>query len=723
MVGLVGKALARMKMGTAAGLDYLPAAFVKCARVRVGREWRHILTPMLGEMFVVCMREGVLPAPWKVARISPLYKKGPLLERTSYRMLAVSSVLYRLYANCLRTPVTDWCVAEGKIPAEQFGFYPGRDTAQPCFVLRHVCHAARWAKRKGERRDSRVYAAFVDFTAAYDTINRERLWQHLAGIGMPPWMLGAVQGMYAQDSYILVDGERWSRSLQPTLGVKQGCPLSPLLFSLYLSDFGARAVSPTHGVPLFGSPGRRITFMFYADDLVLLAESQATLQSMLSSLRMYSLTKGLTVNVGKSKVVVFNSRQGGTQGSGPVLTYNGERLSVDPHFKYLGLVFHRQLCMSGMQEPLARALLGSSMRARRIAREFGVHKDALAGLRLFQSFAFPSGMYGCQVWGTRYAHMSQVFASSISVRHLCALRRLLGVSRSSYRWAVLAELDTKPYHFYWLKALLKFQESVVQSNSALLAEVVQADARLSRDVLAGPAADGSGGVRCTTCWSAELANALVSIGEAAGIAEQGETWADRIRQGLPLGCRAVVQDALLSAYNKLAWQECMGQEGLVRSADLAPNLRKRLAYHTYFKPSQPGPPAHLRLDPELHKHVRQLSRFRLGCHHLRVETGRHDGIAWQARTCSRCSAAHLSTLTCTVDDEYHMIFECERFEALRSNAVEFVPGARRFVPGARTLINNAGGSVRRFMEGDPHTVLRFTAGCMDILDDDARNSD
>ena len=92
--------MARMKGDTAAGLDDLPAAFIKYARVRTGREWRHVLAPLLSELFVVCMREGVLPAAWKVARISPLYKKGPLMQPASYRMLAVSSVLYRLYANC-----------------------------------------------------------------------------------------------------------------------------------------------------------------------------------------------------------------------------------------------------------------------------------------------------------------------------------------------------------------------------------------------------------------------------------------------------------------------------------------------------------------------------------------------------------------------------------------------------------------------------------------------
>ncbi len=70
-----------------------------------------------------------------------------------------------------------------------------------------------------------------------------------------------------------------------------------------------------------------------------------------------------------------------------------------------------------------------------------------------------------------------------------------------------------------------------------------------------------------------------------------------------------------------------------------------------------------------------------------------------------------------------MIFECERFEALRSEPVEFVPGSHRFVPGVRTTLIQAHGSVRRFMDSDPQTVLHFVSKCMSILDDEARNDE
>ena len=274
------------------------------------------------------------------------------------------------------------------------------------------------------------------------------------------------------------------------------------------------------------------------------------------------------------------------------------------------------------------------------------------------------------------------------------------------------------YAASWAQALVRFQEAILQSNSPLLADVAKADAAFAG--FAGP----GGGRTCEACWSAELARALESIGSASGLGDQGRSWADKVKQGLPLGCRAAVLDATLAAYDKLAWQECVGAQGLVRT-ELLPegrSLRKTLTYYAYFKPSQPGQMAsYLKLDHELHKQITQLARFRLGCHKLQVELGRHcrPRQAWPARICGRCSAAHRSTLSCAVDDEYHMIFECERFQALRID--DFTPGTRRFTPGTRTALSRAHGSVRTFMESDPRIVLHFISRCMDILDADSHS--
>jgi hypothetical protein len=65
-----------------------------------------------------------VPACWKVAKLSPIHKKGEVLNPGNYRMIAVSGVMYRISANVLKDLVTDWCVKKGKIPDTHFGFFP-----------------------------------------------------------------------------------------------------------------------------------------------------------------------------------------------------------------------------------------------------------------------------------------------------------------------------------------------------------------------------------------------------------------------------------------------------------------------------------------------------------------------------------------------------------------------------------------------------------------------
>ncbi len=88
-------------------------------------------------------------------------------------------------------------------------------------------HAARTIKPSNS---SRLHTTFIDFKQGYDTIPRQALWSHFCRIRMPAILLSALQSLYAGDQYLLLDGHKAAR-LKPTVGVKQGCPLSPLLYS------------------------------------------------------------------------------------------------------------------------------------------------------------------------------------------------------------------------------------------------------------------------------------------------------------------------------------------------------------------------------------------------------------------------------------------------------------------------------------------------------------
>ena len=175
---------------------------------------------------------GGMPSAWQPVRIQPIYKKGDPLDPGNYRPIAITSVLYRLYASMLTALTDQWARLHAHIPPEQFGFQRRRSTLQAAFLLRHAVHAQRAAGGSGK-----LHVAFVDFTKAYDCVPHEQLWRHLSEhLQMPSCLLRAVQALYKGAVYTLTDGTKSTAPVPCTCGIKQGCPLSPLLFSLYIND-------------------------------------------------------------------------------------------------------------------------------------------------------------------------------------------------------------------------------------------------------------------------------------------------------------------------------------------------------------------------------------------------------------------------------------------------------------------------------------------------------
>ena len=146
--------------------------------------------------------------------IAQCFKKKCMHDHTAFHSLCIvlghpfCSKWCRLHINVLRAIMTSWCQRYHKIPDTQFGFYPGRSTLQPIFILRHVQHAAQTLHPHGS---SRLHAAFIDFKQAYDCVPRQKLWQHLENTGMPV-QLSIIKNLYQDDEYILVDGDKKARA-------------------------------------------------------------------------------------------------------------------------------------------------------------------------------------------------------------------------------------------------------------------------------------------------------------------------------------------------------------------------------------------------------------------------------------------------------------------------------------------------------------------------------
>ena len=237
-----------------------------------------------------------------------------------------------------------------------------------------------------------LFCCFVDFKKAYDSVDRRLLLQRLASLGIWGTMLTSIAAMYRNvPLHARVDG-KVGPAFQSSIGVKQGDPLSPLLFGLFideLEDF-VRQRLPNSGAQVGPS---KCQLLLYADDVVLFAETAVELQSQLDALNEFCDLKHMTVNVQKTQILSCRSRDA----VGCSWQYAGEAIEVVSTFKYLGITVEPDRGFKGAVDVMRCAATKAMWSVVRQTQERDIQQIALRVL-LFKSMVIPVMSYGCGIW-------------------------------------------------------------------------------------------------------------------------------------------------------------------------------------------------------------------------------------------------------------------------------------------------------------------------------------
>ena len=154
---------------------------------------------------------------------------------------------------------------------------------------------------------ARIRTAFIDVKKAYDTVWRDGLWKRLWDEGVRGKLWRVVQSMYRVVQSAVLVGEEQTEWFDLSTGVRQGCVMSPILFSLFVNGLAREINKKAVGIAV---GDRRVRLLMYADDIALLAETASDLQTMLDVVTMYSRQWRFRVNPkkGKSEVMLFGRK-------------------------------------------------------------------------------------------------------------------------------------------------------------------------------------------------------------------------------------------------------------------------------------------------------------------------------------------------------------------------------------------------------------------------------
>ena len=157
--------------------------------------------------------------------------------------------------------------------------------------------------RHGKKR---IFACFVDYRKAFDTVCRDALLFKLGQIGIAGNFFKCVNYMYSHSSTRIKLIKKLSAAIDVTVGTEQGHPMSPELFKLFIHDLSVRLEEVDDiDTPLLN--GFKVSHLLWADDLVLLAMDNLGLEKPLNCLNEYAEQWELSINISKTNIMVFNT--------------------------------------------------------------------------------------------------------------------------------------------------------------------------------------------------------------------------------------------------------------------------------------------------------------------------------------------------------------------------------------------------------------------------------
>ena len=564
---------------------------------------------LLLKLFNSILSNTWISEDWLMSLITAIHKKGAKEDPDNYRGISLMSCMAKLFLTIINNRLTTFALEHKILSPGQLGFVSGNRTSDPHIILNNIvqkyCH----------RKKKKLFGCFVDFSKAFDSVPRDLLLDKLSKNGINGKVFEIIKTIYTEDKASVKFGDKFSPTFRTNRGVRQGCVLSPLLFNIFLSDIQNIFDKCGHNPKLNDT---EISCLLWADDILILSDTEEGLQAKLDNLARYCKKNKLEVNTDKTKAMIFTK-------SGRLLKhqfyFRKTALENVRSYKYLGfLVTPSGEIKSGLEDLRVRALRAIAKIRKSLGPLF--QNNIWNTLHLYNYMVKPILLYCCDFWGT----LKHPKNSPIERIHRSFLKQLLGVRQTTTTHGVHLELGTVPIIFNAIKGAVKNWERIRQYNcNDLLMDAFEESTETNLP------------------WATSIkqtfeSNGMLETFLAAGTeTQESETPHILLFQRLK---DQFHQDALAS----------INEEG------------SKLKMYGSVK-TETGTEKYL-TDITNVKHRVDLTRLRLSSHSLNIETGRHTKPKTDRvdRICTLCN-------TNTVEDETHVLVNCPCYSDIRTEHI------------------------------------------------------
>ncbi len=332
---------------------------------------------------------------WKETKLVVIFKKGDPRMAANYRPIAIVPILYKLFSRMICTRISERLMPQQSV--EQAAYRKDFSTQDHLLTMTLLFEKSReW--------NAALWVGLVDFEKAFDSVEHEALWEALREESVEEEYIELVRKLYEGQTATVQTDVR-SRKFSLTRGVKQGDPISGLLFIAVLEAcmrrlkekwgrLNARRIQHGYGIPV-DSPKDPLMNLRFADDILLIAQSQSDIRKMLKDLKAEAEKYGLKMHMGKTKIL-RNEAATCKDSSVQIGGEDVKILGIEESERYLG----RKLCLGDYHGTEIKNRISAGWAA------FMKHREELCSkhyhikdrMKLFEAVVTPCVLYAAGTW-------------------------------------------------------------------------------------------------------------------------------------------------------------------------------------------------------------------------------------------------------------------------------------------------------------------------------------
>ena len=240
---------------------------------------------------------------------------------------------------------------------------------------------------KYQQRQQDLYHVFIDFKKAFDRVWHAALWTTMHKYNIGANLITIIKSLYEKATSAVLYNGNTGDWFCTTVGVRQGCLLSPTLFNVFLERIMADALENHEGTVKIG--GRIITNLRFADDMDGLAGKEE-LESLVKRVETASTAYGMEISSEKTKIM-SNKANGLTK----TIKMKGYNLEIVTNFKYVVAIVTDE---GTKREVLTRIAQATAV----LTKLKAVWKDrkitSKHRIQILRSIVTSTFLYACETW-------------------------------------------------------------------------------------------------------------------------------------------------------------------------------------------------------------------------------------------------------------------------------------------------------------------------------------